>query len=158
MDRDENPWIRASTQLDCAMHCVRAGSAAPAARSWVGWVRVVGAADVIDALDAWQKHPFRRIPSPGQHRSGSFGSRSELFQPVISARSVNTTVTIKEPMSQAATSSSAVSASSGWLTPPAAPPPPKPPLAPVSIEARAAAKGMYLMTSGKKIDAKPSPK
>src|SRR4051812_36439596 len=63
------------------MHCVRAGSAAPAARSWVGWVRVVGAADVIDALDAWQKHPFRRIPSPGQHRSGSFGSRSELFRP-----------------------------------------------------------------------------
>src|SRR3954451_21160064 len=53
--------------------------AAPAARSWVGWVRVVGAADVIDALDAWQKHPLRRRPSPGQHRSGSFGSRSELF-------------------------------------------------------------------------------
>src|SRR5262245_9664768 len=53
------------------------GQAAPATRSWVGRVRVVGAADVIDALDARQKRPFRRIPSPGQHRSGSPGSRFE---------------------------------------------------------------------------------
>ena len=50
-------------------------SAAPAARSWVGRVRVVGAADVIDALDAWQKRSPWRTPSPGQLRSGSFGSR-----------------------------------------------------------------------------------
>src|SRR3989442_12918199 len=75
--RDENPWLSSSARLNFTPHRVRAGRAAPAARSWVGWVRVVGTADVIDALDAWQKHPFRRIPSPGQHRSGSFGSRSE---------------------------------------------------------------------------------
>ncbi len=43
-------------------------SAAPATRSWVGRVRVVGAADVIDALDARQKRSFRRTLSPGQHR------------------------------------------------------------------------------------------
>ena len=49
--------------------------AAPASRSWVGRVRVVGAADVIDAFGAWQKCPLRRTPSPGQHRGGSFGSR-----------------------------------------------------------------------------------
>ena len=60
------------------MGAVKSAKAAPASRSWVGRVRVVGAADVIDALDAWQKRPFRRIPSPGQQRSGSFGSRSEL--------------------------------------------------------------------------------
>ena len=53
--------------------------AAPAARSWVGRVRVVGAADVIDALGAWQKRPLRRIPSPGQQRGGSFGSRLDLY-------------------------------------------------------------------------------
>src|SRR5690348_14674793 len=80
---DENPWIRGARRLDCTVHSARGGPAAPAARSWVGWVRVVGAADVIDALDAWQKRPFRRIPSPGQHRSGSFGSRSELFPGVV---------------------------------------------------------------------------
>src|SRR3954447_23989223 len=32
----------------------RAACAAPGARSWVGWVRVAGAAGVIDALVAWQ--------------------------------------------------------------------------------------------------------
>ena len=33
----------------------RAACAAPGARSWVGWVRVAGAAGVIDALVAWQE-------------------------------------------------------------------------------------------------------
>src|SRR5687768_18551831 len=32
-----------------------AACAAPGARSWVGWVRVAGAAGVIDALVAWQE-------------------------------------------------------------------------------------------------------
>ena len=53
-------------------------SAAPATRPWVGRVRVVGTADVIDALDARQKCPFRRTPPPGQHRGGSFWSRLDL--------------------------------------------------------------------------------
>src|SRR6476646_7412221 len=48
--------------------------AAPEPRSWVGRVRVVGAADVIDALGAW-----RVSGSPDFHRdsieAGSFGSR-----------------------------------------------------------------------------------
>src|SRR5207253_5544213 len=48
--------------------------AAPEPRSWVGRVRVVGAADVIDALGAW-----RVSGSPDFHRdsieAGSFGIR-----------------------------------------------------------------------------------
>ena len=61
----QNPW---KTAPDGVGYRCCSVSAAPAARSWVGRVRVVGAADVIDALDAWQKCPFRRTPSPGQHR------------------------------------------------------------------------------------------
>ena len=81
----QNSWIREGTGLAWAVRCDR-GHAAPATRSWVGRVRVVGAADVIDALDARQKRPFRRIPSPGQHRSGSFWSRFELCGDVFGCR------------------------------------------------------------------------
>jgi hypothetical protein len=52
--------------------------AAPEPRSWVGRVRVVGAADVIDALGAW-----RVSGSPDFHRdsieAGSFGTRPRTF-------------------------------------------------------------------------------
>jgi len=52
--------------------------AAPEPRSWVGRVRVVGAADVIDALGAW-----RAPRSRGFHRdsieAGSFGNRPRTF-------------------------------------------------------------------------------
>src|SRR5204863_2243142 len=71
-DLCQNPW---KTTRDRLVYGSCSVSAAPAARSWVGRVRVVGAADVIDALDAWQKRSPRRTPSPGQLRSGSFGSR-----------------------------------------------------------------------------------
>jgi recombination protein RecA len=39
---------------------------APGARSWVGWVRVAGAAGVIDALVAWQKTGGKPSAKPGQ--------------------------------------------------------------------------------------------
>ena len=61
----QNPWKSAPDGVGYRCCSV---SAAPATRSWVGRVRVVGAADVIDALDARQKRSFRRTPSPGQHR------------------------------------------------------------------------------------------
>ena len=73
----QNPWK--STPSTVRYRGCSVSQAAPASRSWVGRVRVVGTADVIDALGAWQKCPFRRTRSPGQHRGGSFGGRLELF-------------------------------------------------------------------------------
>src|SRR3954447_19364493 len=43
----------------------RAACAAPGARSWVGWVRVAGAAGVIDALVAWQGQATSVVGSAG---------------------------------------------------------------------------------------------
>src|SRR3954452_24978383 len=44
---------------------LRAACAAPGARSWVGWVRVAGAAGVIDALVAWQGQAISVAGSAG---------------------------------------------------------------------------------------------
>src|SRR6185436_7011104 len=58
----QNSWLSHAQRVDC--HCAAVSAeAAPAPRSWVGRVRVVGAADVIDALGAW-----RAPGSPGFHR------------------------------------------------------------------------------------------
>ena len=72
------PWIRGQPAGTVStLHY--AVTAAPATRSWVGRVRVVGAADVIDALDAMAEVSASAVPSPGQQRSGSLGSRSAFF-------------------------------------------------------------------------------
>ena len=77
----QNPWKTAPGGVGYGGCSV---SAAPAARSWVGRVRVVGAADVIDALDAWQKRPFRRTPSPGQLRGRFLREPASAFSgPVL---------------------------------------------------------------------------
>src|SRR3954451_5227995 len=71
---------RVGFRLRC---CV--SQAAPAPRSWVGRVRVVGTADVIDALGAW-----RASGSPDFHRdsieAGSFGSRPRTFSSAAAPR------------------------------------------------------------------------
>jgi hypothetical protein len=65
-------------------------SAALASRPWVGRVRVVGAADVIDALDARQKCPFRRTPSPGQLRSRFLREPASAFYATLPRARVRT--------------------------------------------------------------------
>src|SRR6202142_3119704 len=60
---------------------LRKQPAAPAARSWVGRVRVVGAADVIDALTAWQKSPLRRTIHRDSIGAVLFGGRLRTLCP-----------------------------------------------------------------------------
>src|SRR5665213_125973 len=70
--------VRPST---VAQGCSRS-SAAPVSRSWVGRVRVVGAADVIDALETWQKTD--RFGGPFLHRdsieAAPPGAASNIFR------------------------------------------------------------------------------
>ncbi len=58
----QNSWLSGALRVAFAVRCC-VSQAAPAPRSWVGRVRVVGAADVIDALGAW-----RVSGSPDFHR------------------------------------------------------------------------------------------
>ena len=72
-DVHQNSWLSRGQRVALRLRCC-VSQAAPAPRSWVGRVRVVGAADVIDALGAW-----RAPGSPDFHRdsieAGSFGNR-----------------------------------------------------------------------------------
>ena len=90
----QNPWKTAPDGVGYGCCSV---SAAPAARSWVGRVRVVGAADVIDALDAWQKRPPRRTPSPGQLRGRFLREPASAF-----VRHVTPGVRVRRPVTAAA--------------------------------------------------------
>ena len=75
---------------------------------------------------------------------------------MISARSVKPAATTSDPISQTTTSSSAKSAESGVALTGGPPPPPPKPLGPTAVVARS--NGRYLTMSGRKIEAKPSPK
>jgi len=77
-DLHQNSWLSEGQRVAWRLRCLSA-KAAPEPRSWVGRVRVVGAADVIDALGAW-----RVSGSPDFHRdsieAGSFGTRPRTLR------------------------------------------------------------------------------